>query len=964
MAIELAKAYVQIIPSATGIKDKLTTEMGGDVQLAGLDLGKLLGGNLVSAITSVISTAAIGKTISDSITAGGALEQSLGGIETLFKDAFDTVKENAAQAYRTVGLSANGYMDQSTSFAASLVASVSGNTEAAAQLADIALRDMADNANKMGTPLESIQNAYQGFAKQNYTMLDNLKLGYGGTQAEMERLLADAEAFSGVHYELGNLADMYVAIHTIQEKLGITGTTAAEAAGTLSGSFASMGAAWQNVMGSLALNDGLTENLEGFVDTAETYLVDNLLPMVGNVVRNIPQVAFTVVPEMLSIGTELVQSLADGFVQGIPEFFSTALPQLLTFSEDLRTNTSSFVDAGLDMITQLLNGVIAGLPQLFAYVPDIIINIAGIINDNAPKLLAGGVSLIVQLASGIVKAASLIPQHFGKILEAVLAVISAINWVSIGGKILTSIGSGIKSMGGSLLNAFKSAFSHPIEWLKALPQKFAQMAKDIWNSFIGGLTGKTVAKTAISTVAMGATAAITYSQQDDADWSSAWTDANALIADSTVEMAEIVIPQYTKTSTAATSAGTAAASAAKTVTKSMADLVKEEMAALKLSGIELPSALDQQADHLASLEAAYTSAAEDVDKLTYLLNDEIKTSGAASEKSQYLYKQLETAKTTLSSAQKALDEYRTSLDKTKQASSGFADAISKSISAVSGFGDKLASFGDKLGLDLLSDIGDIISDIAGGVDTLIDFAASIQTLNVALQGLKTALNAVKETGGLSVVTAGLSELIGADTDVIAPLVEKLSGVLGMLGSAIGTGAANIGLGFADLAAGAEGTFGMILAGASGLFTNIGSLIMANPEIAAITAIAAGITALGVALWKRFGKNNSRTENAAATSSGLSYRDIQDAYWYGNERAFAGYDFRTDPFAYNPNNSAVLGYQTKMQAQIERLCGVVEQYLPETARAQIVLDDGTLVGAMAPSMDAQLGTLAMLAERGN
>lgn len=783
MAIELAKAYVQIIPSATGIKDKITTEMGGDVQLAGLDLGNLLGGKMVSAITSVISTAAIGKVISDSITAGGALEQSLGGIETLFKDAFETVKTNAEQAYKTVGLSANEYMEQSTSFAASLVSSVSDDTQAAAQLADIALRDMADNANKMGTPMESIQNAYQGLAKSNYTMIDNLKLGYGGTQAEMERLLADATALSGVEYELGNLADMYVAIHTIQEELGITGTTAEEAAGTLSGSFASMGAAWQNVMGSLALGDGLTENLEGFVATAETYLVDNLLPMVSNVVSNIPQIAFTVVPEMLSTGTELVQSLANGFVQGVPEFFSTALPQLLTFSEELRENAASFVDAGLDMITQLLNGVIAGLPQLFAYVPDIIINIAGIINDNAPKLLAEGVVLIVQLIEGVVKSIPLLIQNFGKVMEAVLAVISAVNWVSMGGKILTGIGNGIKSMGSNLLNAFKSGFSSGIKWITSLPSQALQWGKDLINSFIGGLTGKAGAAATVATA--GFTLADVASREDDLDWSSAWTDANDLIADSTVEMAEIVIPQYTKTSTAATSAGTAAASAAKTVTKSMADLVKEEMAALNLSGIELPSAFDQQADHLASLEAAYTAAAEDVDKLTYLLNEEIKTSGAASEKSQYLYKQLETAKNTLSSEQKALDEYRTSLDTAKTAASGFADSINQTINAVSGFGDKLSSLGDKLGLSFLSDVGGWISDMAGGATTVIQFAASIQTLNVAMQSLKTALNAVKETGGLSVVTAGLSELIGADTDVIAPLVSAFqTGIVQISKSAV------------------------------------------------------------------------------------------------------------------------------------------------------------------------------------
>ena len=768
MAIELAKAYVQIIPSAVGIKSKLTQEMSGDVQLAGLDLGKAFGGKMVSALTSVISSAAIGKTISDSITAGGALEQSIGGIQTLFGTAFDTVKANAERAYKTVGLSANEYMEQSTSFAASLISSVSGNTEAAAQLADVALQDMADNANKMGSSIESIQNAYQGFAKQNYTMLDNLKLGYGGTQAEMERLLADAEAFTGVHYELGNLADMYVAIHKIQEKMEITGSTAKEAATTLTGSFASMGAAWQNVMGSLALGDGLTENLEALVGTAETYLVDNLLPMVSNVVSGIPQVVYTVLPELLSTGTELVQSLADGFAQGVPEFFSTALPQLLSFTEELRANVGGFIDAGLNMVTQLLNGIIAGLPQLFAYVPDIIINLAGLINDNAPKLLAQGAVLIVQLIEGIVKSVPLLIQNFGKIMEAVLAVISAINWVSIGGKILTSIGNGVKSMGGNLLNAFKGGFSSALNWIKSLPSQALQWGKDLINSFIGGLTGKVSAAATVATA--GYSLADVASRDEDVDWSSAWTAANDAVADSTVEMAQVVIPEYTKTAATAT----AAASATKAAAKSMADLVKEEMAALDLAGVTLPDALAKQTDRLASLEAAYTSASEDVDKLTYLLGEEIKVSGAASEKSQYLFSQLKTAESTLDSAKKALDEYKDSLDSSKTAASGLADSINQTINAVSSFGSKLSSLGDKLGLDWLAGIGDWISGMAGGVTTVIQFAASIQTLNTAMQGLKTALGAVQANGGISVITAGISELIGADTDIIAPLVKSFT----------------------------------------------------------------------------------------------------------------------------------------------------------------------------------------------
>ena len=241
--IELGKAYVQIVPSAQGIKSALTEMFDEETEGLGEQTGQSIGQELIGTLKKLIAAAGIGKIISDSINMGGALQQSLGGVETLFKDSADTVKEYAAQAYRTVGLSANDYMEQTTSFAASLLSSVSQDTNAAAQLANMAMVDMADNANKMGTDMQDIQNAYQGFAKQNYTMLDNLKLGYGGTQAEMQRLLNDATKISGVKYDLGNLADMYSAIHIIQQEMDITGTTAKEAATTLTGSFAAMKAA-------------------------------------------------------------------------------------------------------------------------------------------------------------------------------------------------------------------------------------------------------------------------------------------------------------------------------------------------------------------------------------------------------------------------------------------------------------------------------------------------------------------------------------------------------------------------------------------------------------------------------------------------------------------------------------------------------------------------------------------------
>jgi phage-related protein len=580
--IEMAKAYVQIVPSADGIRAALTDVFDEETDGLGAKVGQSIGAQLVGTIKKVLAAAGIGKIIKDSIDMGGALQQSIGGIETLFKDSADTVKQYAAQAYQTVGLSANDYMEQTTSFAASLLSSVSKDTNAAAQLANMAMVDMADNANKMGTDMQDIQNAYQGFAKQNYTMLDNLKLGYGGTQAEMQRLLTDAEKISGVHYDLGNLADMYSAIHVIQQEMDIAGTTAREAATTLTGSFAAMKAAAQNVLGNWSTGADLTAPLQALTDTARIYLVDNLLPMIGNVLQGIPQVIYGLVPEVVQTGTELLGSLAQGFTQGIPDFLANALPQLLSFTENLRENAGEFVNAGLDMITQLANGLIAGLPDLIAYVPDIIINICGIISDNMPKLLAEGVSLVVQLGVGIVKAVPDLLANWKKILQAVLSVISAVNWLNIGKNILTGVASGVRSMGSSMLNAFKGGFSSALAWIKSLPSQAVQWGKNLIQSFINGLTGKGkvagIGAAYRPGIATAATAGFTIADVASRDELADWTSANTSLADSAQTVADIAIPAYTKSGNAAAAAGKAAGTAAKaaaSVVNSYSDTVTE-----------------------------------------------------------------------------------------------------------------------------------------------------------------------------------------------------------------------------------------------------------------------------------------------------------------------------------------------------------------------------------------------------
>ena len=322
MATELGKAYVQIIPSAKGISGMIQKEMDGEVASAGVSAGESLGSKMMGAVSGVIAAAGIGKAIGASINEGAALQQSLGGIETLFKDSADKVKGFANEAYKTTGLSANAYMENVTGFSASLLQSLGGDTDKAAETANMAMIDMSDNANKMGTSMESIQLAYQGFAKQNYTMLDNLKLGYGGTKQEMQRLLSDAEKLTGVKYDMNNLSDVYSAIHAIQENLDITGTTAREAATTFTGSFESMKAAAQNVLGKLSLGEDIQPALQALMETTSTFLFGNLIPMIGNILKQIPNLILGGIKGVFSgIFGEGLGSIMGGIVTALGSAF-------------------------------------------------------------------------------------------------------------------------------------------------------------------------------------------------------------------------------------------------------------------------------------------------------------------------------------------------------------------------------------------------------------------------------------------------------------------------------------------------------------------------------------------------------------------------------------------------------------------------------------------------------------------
>lgn len=512
-------------------------------------------GKIGSAVNTAVkaSAAAVGAASAGVAALGTACinayadyEQLVGGVETLFKDSAETIHSFADNAYKTAGLSANEYMETVTSFSASLLQSLDGDTEKAAAAADLAITDMADNANKMGTAMESIQYAYQGFAKQNYTMLDNLKLGYGGTKEEMQRLLADAEKLSGVKYDLSSYADIVEAIHVIQTEMGITGTTAKEASTTIQGSVASMKAAWANLMVGMADD---TQNfdmlLSNFIESIGT-VADNLLPRIGVVIEGMGKLVAGLAPEIASalptltnellpnlvelgvqsisalvqgmqengdslaagalsiVGTlaegiaellpmvadtaaSLAVSLADGLTESLPNIIPIAIETISTLVENLTENANTVIEAGIQIILALGEGLIAALPQLIETVPQIVINIANVINDNAPKLVDTALYLITRLAVGLVQAIPTLVVNIPKIIEAIVAAFMAFQWLNLGKQLIDGVANGVKKAGESMATAAKNTFSK--FKAKITGSEVATELKSIGKYIIDGIVG-------------------------------------------------------------------------------------------------------------------------------------------------------------------------------------------------------------------------------------------------------------------------------------------------------------------------------------------------------------------------------------------------------------------------------------------------------------------------------------------
>ena len=475
------------------------------------NLGNIAQGGLKVLAGSVAGIAAgFGVMTKSALDSFASLEQNIGGVETLFKDSAQKVIDSAENAYKTAGLSANAYMETVTSFSASLLQSLGKDTEKAADYADRAIIDMSDNANKMGTSMEMIQNAYQGFAKQNYTMLDNLKLGYGGTASEMYRLLQDAanlnEEFASTakfsmdskgHLE-ANFADITEAIHIVQIEMGITGTTAKEASETISGSIASAKGAFDNFLNGTGSPEALAESMvtagknvlkglgeivprllqtlpevgkliqENLVNSlsgdsmqkiveagknAVMSLIDGMLasvptiiPVALNFVKLIADTVITNVPTLIQKGYELLSNLVDGFVKAIPE----ALPKILDFVQGIGDKLAEaapiLIQKGFELLQKLVEGIITAVPILISRVPEIISTFANIINDNFPTILMKGAQLLGQLVLGLIQSIPTLIANIPKIISAIVDTLMAFQWLNLGRGIIKFLGDGIGAM--------------------------------------------------------------------------------------------------------------------------------------------------------------------------------------------------------------------------------------------------------------------------------------------------------------------------------------------------------------------------------------------------------------------------------------------------------------------------------------------------------------------------------------
>ena len=384
-------------------------------------VGVALGAVAVAAGAAAVK---LGKEV---IAAYADYEQLVGGVDTLFKDSSQEIQRYAANAYKTAGLSANEYMETVTGFSASLIQSLGGDTEKAAKYADMAITDMSDNANKMGTDMSSIQNAYQGFAKQNYTMLDNLKLGYGGTKQEMERLLADAEKISGVKYDISSYADVVEAIHVMQESMDIAGTTAKEAEATISGSMNALKSAVSNLIVGFGDANADMELLCGNMVDAFKTVVENITPVIENIIAALPTVLDALLtavgellPTLLESVTELFSQVLETLLSLLPQLIPAAVQALMTIVNTLIENLPLLIDAAVQLVTTLVTGIGDALPTLIPAAVQAIVTIVQGLVDSLPMILDAALQLITGLAQGLLDAIPVLIAALPEIVNGII----------------------------------------------------------------------------------------------------------------------------------------------------------------------------------------------------------------------------------------------------------------------------------------------------------------------------------------------------------------------------------------------------------------------------------------------------------------------------------------------------------------------------------------------------------------
>ena len=505
--LNLFDLFARIILDTSDYDDNLdeasrNTESFADKLKTGLTTAAKVGAAALGAAATGV--AALTKA---SVDQYAEYEQLVGGVDTLFKEASNTVQQYASNAYKTAGVSANTYMEQATAFSASLIQSLGGDTQAAAEYANQAIMDMSDNANKMGTDIESIQQTYQSLMRGNYAMLDNLKLGYGGTKAELERLVADASKLTGEALDPAKFSDVITAIHAVQENMGITGTTAKEAATTIEGSVGMMQAAWTNLLTGIGdENADLDTLIENFVSSVGT-AADNVLPRITQILsgfgtaiqqlapiiaEQLPAVITGIVPSLVSAGSQLLVGVITGLVSAAPQLvaavpgiisgFVDAIaangPTLLSSGQQLLQMVSTgivegfpvILENGTTLLTNLIDGIMSALPDLIARLPEIITGITNFISENLPNIVNSGIQILKSLITGIINAipslVSALPQIINAIVNGIKSLMGSI--VNVGKNIVEGIWKGIQNMATWIKNKVKNFFSGIVDSVKGL----------------------------------------------------------------------------------------------------------------------------------------------------------------------------------------------------------------------------------------------------------------------------------------------------------------------------------------------------------------------------------------------------------------------------------------------------------------------------------------------------------------